>query len=204
MSVAQSYFDQLKKELPVIKSYAPARGAEKYFIAEVLRFHSIAGTILQSFPDPQGNIDSRIITHILTRSLLEAYFWIIYIFDDKSTIDQRFDDLLTDFKSQYSKLYNEQELPKNGLEEPDPSWAKMKFKLDLKSMLDTSENDYQDKLGYLYFVYRITSFDTHAKSLEPLFDESFKKSCMFPVLKLPKVFDLIANQYLVVWESIKQ
>jgi hypothetical protein len=172
-------------------------------VSEVLRFNSVAGTVLQSLPSPQQNIDSRIITHILARSLFENYFWLLYIFDDPSTISQRFNELLNDFKIQYNKLYNEPLLPhKDKLKTPDPSWASLPKSKDINSMLAALRNDCGDRLSYLYFVYRITSFDTHGKSLKPLFDESFNKDCNFPVLDLPKAFDLIANQYLVIWKII--
>lgn len=196
-------YETLSAKIPDIKQHVPASGAEKYFVSEVLRFNSVTGTVLQNFPSPQQNIDSRIITHILARSLFENYFWLLYIFDDPSAISQRFDELLNDFKIQYNKLYNEPLLPhKVKLEAPDASWASLPKAKDINSMLAALKNDYGDRLNYLYFVYRITSFDTHGKSLKPLFDESFNKDCNFPVLDLPKVFDLIANQYLVIWQTI--
>jgi len=198
-----NHFKLLEGALPAIKGHVTTNSAEKYFVSEVLRFLSIAGTIIQSFPDPKQNMDSRILTHILTRSLLENYFWLLYIFDDPTTTTQKFNELLNDFKIQYTKLYNEVELPhKNLIEAPDASWAALNKPKDIKSMLDSLRNDYGGRLGYLYFVYRIASFDTHGKSLKPLFDESFKKDCNFPVLDLPKVFDLIANQYLVIWQTM--
>ncbi|TCD46808.1 DUF5677 domain-containing protein [Chlorobium sp. N1] len=196
-------YDTLRSELQRIKQHAPASGAEKFFMSEALRFNSVAGTVLQSFPETQQDIDSRIITHILARSLFENYFWLLYIFDDPSTVSNRFDELLNDFKSQYNKLYNEPLLPhKDKLELPDASWASLPRPKDINSMLAAIKNNYGDRCNYLYFVYRITSFDTHGKSLEPLFDESFNKNCNFPVLDLPKAFDLIANQYLVIWQTI--
>ena len=199
-----NYFETLSAELSAIKQHEPAGSAERYFVSDVLRFNSIAGTILQSFPSPQKNIDSRIITHILARSLLENYFWLLYIFDNPAAATQRFEELLNDFKIQYNKLYNEPLLPnKDQLEPPDASWASLPKPKDINSMLAALKNDYSDKLNYLYFVYRVTSFDTHGKSLKPLFDESFKKDCNFPVLDLQKAFDLIANQYLVVWHTIR-
>ena len=196
-------YETLSSKLPHIKEYVPVSGAEKFFISEVLRFNSVAGTILEGFPDPQQNIDSRIITHILARSLFENYFWLLYIFDDPSTVSNRFNELLNDFKIQYNKLYNEPALPhKDKLEIPSASWASLPKPKDINSMLVALKNDYGDRLNYIYFVYRITSFDTHGKSLKSLFDESFNKNCNFPVLDLPKSFNLIANQYLVIWQTI--
>jgi hypothetical protein len=196
-------YEILSAELPHIKQHIPTNGAESFFISEVLRFNSIAGTVLASFPDAQQNIDSRIITHILVRSLFENYFWLLYIFEDPSATSNRFNELLNDFKIQYNKLYNEKLLPhKNELELPDVSWASLPKTKDINSILAALKNNYGERLSYLYFVYRITSFDTHGKILKPLFDESFNKDCNFPVLKIPKSFDLIANQYMIIWQTI--
>lgn len=198
-----NHFEILGAELCVIKKYVPTSSVESYFVSEVLRFYSIAGTV-QNFPNPKQNIDSRIITHILARSLFENYFWLLYIFNDPTTINQRFDELLNGFKIEYNKLYKEPLLLpyKDQLEAPDASWASLTKPKDINSMLASLKNDDGDRLKELYFIYRVTSFDTHGKSLKPLFDESFKKDCNFPVLDLEKAFDLIANHYLMIWQAI--
>jgi hypothetical protein len=199
----KDHFDRLVAEHTNIKGHIALNGAEEFFISEVSRFISIAGTILQSFPDYKESIDARIITHILARSILENYFWLLYIFDDYATTVNKYNELVADFKIQYVKLYNEVELPhKNSIEPPYAIWAGLSKAKDLKSMLDSLRNDYGDRLGYLYFVYRVSSFDTHGKSLKPLFYESFGKDCNFPVLEIPEVFDLVANQYLCIWQVI--
>ena len=194
----------LSIELPAITQHVPKHDADRFFMEEVLRFNSIAGTVVQSFPAGIGNSDSRSLTHILSRSLLESYFWLLYIYDDAASINHRFNELLNDFKIQYTKLYNEPQLPnKSQLEVPDPTWSSLSKPKDINSMLAALKNDHGDRLSYLYFVYRVTSFDTHGKSLKSLFDFSFSKQCNFPVLNLEKAFDLIANQYLVIWQGIR-
>ena len=197
------HFERLKAENTSIQSHATSNGAEKFFVCEVARFLSIAGTIKESNLDYANQIDARIFTHILTRSILENYFWLLYIFDEPSMITFKYGELVDDFKIQYLKLYNEVGLPhKSAIENPDSAWAGLKKAKDLKSMLDSLRNDYGDRLGFLYFVYRIASFDTHGKSMKPLFDESFGKNCHFPYLELDKVFDYVANAYCVIWQSL--
>jgi hypothetical protein len=74
------------------------------------------------------------------------------------------EELKNSFKKDYHKLLNEPRLPrKNELEPADPSWANLPRGLDVNSMLAQVKNDYGHRLNYLYFVYRIASFDTHGK-----------------------------------------
>ncbi|MGI0025928.1 MAG: hypothetical protein ACREA4_12410 [Nitrososphaera sp.] len=197
------YFQQLENELIKIKAYAPPDDRRAFFIQEVLRFHSIAGTIEQSFKNIASSTDERIITHILVRSLIENFFRILYIFDDSTLSKARFDECVNGFKIQYAKLYNDQALPnKNQIEPADTSWPSLKAPMDLNSMLAALMNAHGNRISYIYFVYRISSFDTHGNSLEALFNASFnKKPCNFPVLKIEQVTELIANQYLVTWNN---
>lgn len=74
--------------------------------------------------------------------------------------------------------------------------------MDVNSMLAQVKNDYGDRLSYLYFVYRVASFDTHGNSMATLFKQSFGKSCNFSALNLQYGFDLIANQYLVILREL--
>lgn len=198
------YFQQLQDELAKIKVYAPKNQCDAFFIQEVLRFISIAGTIDQSFKNIKTSVDERIITHILIRSSIENFFRLLYIYDNAALSQSRFDACVNEFKIQYAKLYKDPILPhKNLLEPPDSSWPSLKGQMDLNSMLTALMNDHGNKLNYLYFVYRITSFDTHGNSLEALFKASFNKTpCNFPVLNIEQVSELIANQYLVIWAQI--
>ena len=197
------YFQQLQAEIPKIEAYIPQNPRDSYFRQEVLRFYSIAGTVEQSFKNVAININERMMTHILVRPLIENYFKLLYIYDDPAKSHARFDECVNDFKSQYAKLWNEPALPhKNLIDPPDPSWGGLKRPLDLKSMLTTLLNVHGHRLDYIYFVYRVSSFDTHGNSLEALFNVSFNKTlCNFPVLKIDQVTELIANQYLVIWNN---
>lgn len=197
-----SYFEKIHDILPAIKQFNTNSPHEDFYKEEVIRFYSIAGTIRENFLDAPNNIDARIISHVLIRSVIENYFWLLYIYFDDSLIKNRFDEYLNGFKKEYLKLHNEPLLPdKHMLETPDDSWKTLSHK-DLNSILTALVNDHGNKLNYIYFVYRISSFDTHGKSLSALFRTSFNKDCNFPYIKLEPIIDLIANQYLVIWDKI--
>ena len=106
-------FDQLKIELPTIMNLSKNGGANGFFAQEVLRFHSIAGTLLENdfSLDENSSVDERYLTHILSRSLLENYFTVIYLFDDFSKTASRYEELKNSFREDYRKLLNEPEGP---------------------------------------------------------------------------------------------
>lgn len=200
-------FEQLKAELPTIKSLSNTGGANGFFAQEVLRFHSIAGTLLENgfALDETSTVDERYLTHVLSRSLLENYFTIIYLFDDPTETSNRYEALKNSFKEDYRKLLNEPLLPrKNELEPADPTWRNLAGLPNVNDMLTQVRNVHGDRLNYLYFVYRIASFDTHGKSLGTIFEAVFGKTCNFPVLKIKYAFELIANQYLVVLNDLRK
>lgn len=202
-----SFFQQLKSELEACRILSSKSGHLGFFGQEVLRFHSIAGTLVEGCDfrlDESASNDERYFTHILVRSLLENYFWTIYLFDDPAQSNNRYEELKNSFRRDYVKLLNENHLPhKDKLEPADNSWSTLPRALDVNSMMAQSTNDYGDRLNYLYFVYRITSFDTHGKSLGAIFQDVFGKACNFPVLKIGYAIELIANQYLVILEELR-
>lgn len=203
-----SYFGQLEAELETFRSLASRSGYIGFFGQEVLRFHSIAGTLIESgdfLLNESASSNERYLTHILVRSLLENYFWVIYLFDDPSRSSVRYEELKNSFKRDYLKLLNENQLPhKDQLEPAESSWSSLSRAPDVNSMLAQVTNDHGDPLNYLYFVYRITSFDTHGKSLGTIFQDVFGKTCNFPVLKIGDAIDLVANQYLVVLQELRK
>ena len=200
-----NYFHQLQNQLPAIRSLSSCGGVKGFFGQEALRFHSIAGTLLSNFSlDKGAGVDERYITHILARSLLENYFWLIYLFDDPAQAEVRYEQLTNSFKRDYLKLMNENQLPhKDQLERADPSWASLQRAPDVNRMLAQVTNDYGDRLSYLYFIYRITSFDTHGKNLGTVFQTVFGKTRNFPVLDLKHAIELVANQYLVILDGLR-
>lgn len=200
-----NHFELFKNELPTITTISSSGGANGLFGQESLRFYSMAGTILANFKTGKSaSVDERYITHVLARSLIENYFWLLYIFDNPAKKLNRYEELVNSFKRDYGKLLNEQLLPnKNQLEAVDPAWSSLSRALDVNSMLAQITNDYGDRLSYLYFIYRITSFDTHGKNLENIFQTTFGKKVNFPVLDIGYAFDLIANQYLVILKALR-
>ncbi len=78
-----NHFEQLKNELSAIKILSASGGMNGFFGQEALRFRSVSGTLLKNFTtDKNASVDERYLTHILARSLMENYFWLLYIYDD--------------------------------------------------------------------------------------------------------------------------
>lgn len=204
-NVTMNHFEELKKKLPEIQSISTDTGVNVFYAQEVLRFHSIAGTLLENFDlEDSTSIDQRYFTHILSRSLIENYFWILYLFDDPLQKESRYDSLISSFKKEYLKLTNEPMLPyKDKLEPADSAWSSIPRGLDVNSMLAQLRNDYGGRLSYIYFIYRISSFDIHGKNLNTIFQSVFGKQANFPILKLKYAYDLIANQYLVILQELR-
>lgn len=199
-------FERLKAELPAIKNLSKAGGVNGFFAQEILRFISISGTLLKSdfALDENAFIDERYLTHILVRSLLENYFAIIYLFDNHTESSNRYETLKNSFKEDYRKLLNENHLPhKDELEPADQTWQDLGKLPNVNDMLAQVRNVHGDRLNYLYFVYRITSFDTHGRSLGTIFEGVFGKMCNFPVLKIKYAIELMANQYIVVLNDLR-
>ena len=177
-----------------------------YTYQEMLRFQCIAGTILEDFKDVANSIDQRNITHPLLRSLLEGWIWITYIHweNDENSKQSRFEELMNGFKIEYQKLFNDQNLPRKNELPAIPTnedWSQLARPRNANDMLVAVKNDYGDKLDYLYFAYRIMSFDTHAKAAEALFLEAFQQPCSFIFIQPEKIINLIANNYIEVMNN---
>lgn len=198
------HFNYLEQNLAALEALSGRPDAIGYFAQEALRFYSIAGTLKESKLLNNASAGERQISHILGRSLLEGYFWLIYIFDDPAQRKARFSEKLHAFKREYGKFWNEPLIPdKNQMEPADVSWAGLPKAKDVNSMLAQVKNDYGDSLSKLYFVYRIASFDTHGNSMDALFQSVFGKPCNFSALDFNYGFDLIANQYLVILQELQ-
>lgn len=208
-------FDMLAAELPALRTATLSADANGFFVQEVLRFYSVAGTLLnvpEFTLDATAMPDERCITHVLTRSLLENYFTILYLFDDPTQTATRYEQLKYGFMDSYRKLMTDLSAPswqnfmqahQGQLEAADPAWIKKPGLPDVNTMLTALRNNYGDRLNYLYPIYRITSFDTHGRSLGTIFESVFGKKCNFPVLNLKYAFELVANQYLVVLNDLR-
>lgn len=201
-----NHYDELALEKSTLFSLSASVGANAFFAQEALRFLSMSGTLknINFTLDKSALVDERHITHTISRSLLENYFWTLYIFDDNNEKNNRYEKLIDSFKRDYFKLTNEPMLPlKNQLEVADPSWQAITKGLDVSSMLAQVKNNRGDRLDYLYFIYRISSFDTHGKNLGTIGRSTFGKTVNFPVLEINVVFELIANQYLVILQKLR-
>jgi hypothetical protein len=204
MNCSVDHFELLKQEVPTLEAASSADGEVGYFAQEALRFYSIAGTLRDNGMLNNASAAERQISHILGRSLLEGFFWLIYIFDDPAQRATRFNEKADAFKREYGKFWNEPLIPdKQQMEPADGTWAALPRPKDVNSMLAQAKNDHGDKLSYLYFVYRVASFDTHGNSMDALFQSVFGKSCSFAVLDFKFGFDLIANHYLVIMQQLR-
>ncbi|MEI9556656.1 hypothetical protein V5069_08260 [Citrobacter freundii] len=208
-------FDILNAEIPIIQALPQNADASGFFIQEVLRFHSLAGTMLNSgfSLNVSCSVDERYLTHVLTRSLLEPFFIILYIFDDLTHMPVRYEEQKNTFKEQYLKLMNDLNAPEwshfmqnhgSQLQSPNPSWSKLNKLPDVKSMLHGLKNAHNNRLDYLYPLYRITSFDTHGRSLGTIFESVFGKVCNFPVLDIEKAIEYIADGYIFILNDLRQ
>lgn len=204
-----NYYQKFENEFQNLDNLKAGSDCQKFAIGEFKRFRSVSGTILASFPDIHISIDQRTISHILIRSLLENYFWLLYIFDEdnKSSWDTKYQEYSNGFKREYEKFYNDQKtkiLPqRNSLEPADPSWASLPKSKSVDAMLASLRNDHGHRLDYLYFLYRLSSFDTHGKSLPAVFESVFGKQANFSFLKPDELFNLIANEYLIIIDKLR-
>ena len=196
-------FDKFEKFLQGINGENLKRSVELYTYQEMLRFRSIAGTILENFKNVENCIGERNITHPLMRSLLEGWIYITYIYweNDENERQERFEEIMKGFKIDYQKLFDDPDLPRKNELPAIPvnaKWSELRKPRNAKDMLVAMKNDNGDRLDYLYFAYRIMSFDTHAKASESLFLEAFQKPCSFGFIHPDKIINLMANSYIEV------
>ena len=123
MDLLDGRFDDFRTLYPTISQASFSEDYKNFAIEEFKRFHSIAGTILESILPEEERVGERLYSQILLRSLFENFFWLIYIFDDPDDAARhdRLNKYLNGFKNQYYKLHNEVALPhKSQLAAPDP------------------------------------------------------------------------------------
>ncbi len=200
MNLLQGQFQEFDKLSSEFSKVLFTEDYKNFAVEEFKRFRSLAGTTL-------ANIDTmpRDFSHLILRSILESFFWLIYIFDgsERAIWSQRFEEYMNAFKTEYYKLYNEPNLPrKEELEAPLDHWRRLPRSRDVKSLLTALTTIRGEKLDYLYFTYRVTSFDTHGRALKTLFSSAFQKDCNFPLLNSETTINLIADSYLVIWSQI--
>lgn len=191
----------MQNEIPKIKAISNNYpGALGFFLQETLRFKTISETLLSgAFKlDETATPDERFITHVLTRSLLENFYRIVYLFDDMNQITARYDGLDENFKMQYAKAHAALPGLHPSLPPPGTGWGNLKPSRDLNSMLAAVQSRHGKRLDPLYAIYRITSFDTHGNSLAAMLEHAFGQSANFPVLKIKNAFEMMASEYMDV------
>lgn len=197
------HFELLNSEIARFDAISGVAGPIGLLGQEAMRFRSIAGTLKANGMLDNSSVDQRYITHILARSLIESFFWLMYIFDDPTMRWARYDELANSFKAEYLKLHNEQLPINSSIPPPDPAWKNLPRAPDVRTMLGRLQNICGNKLDYLYPIYRIASFDTHGKNLNNIITSAFGgTSPNFPILDLKFGFDLIANQYLYTLQEL--
>lgn len=195
---------------------------KKYLVSELYSFFSLSNGVLASYYEDVSKAETapefREMSYPVVRRLLEAYFRIIFFFDDPAKTGSRFDSYLKHIENQYEKMLNDLSqygYPSTGLNPATHNFAGAANWDDLKTMFDKNTNDLtndnKDKLTFLYPAYRILSFYAHGninKSImEMVFNATAGATNNFAVVKIPHILSLIANHYLVLicdfWPDIK-
>lgn len=206
MGLLDGYFDAFKGLFPAISKASFQEDYKNFAVEEFKRFYSIGGTILDSVLPNEERVGERLFSHILLRSIFDNFFWLLYIFDgpDEAVWLEHFNEYMNGFKRQYYNLYNEVALPrKDDLAAPDPNWQKL-YARDAKSLLTAVKTIRGEPLADLYFIYRVTSFDTHGKAMKSLYTSAFHKEGNFPVMKVREAINLVADSYIVIWKQISR
>lgn len=202
MDTSVDHLGLLGQHVALLEGIPSDRGEVSYFAQEALRFYSIAEMLRQNDMLKNASATERQISHILGRSLLEGFFWLIYIFDKPSERALRFQEKLDAFKRSYGKFWNEPYIPnRDNLQASGHGWEKLCVK-DANSVLEQVVNVHGKRLSYLYFTYRVASFDTHGNSMDALLQSAFGKPSNFTALDFGFGFDLVANHYLVILRQL--
>ena len=197
-------FNALLTYKDTIESLAQKEGVDAFFAQEVLRFILIVGSLKASCRlSDNENINQRNFTHILGRTLLENFFYLMYIYDNEEEKEERYKkQIINPFKKDYLKLTKDFTLNSTNLldnmDKAKEEWSNLGNGLNIHDILTqvSHDNSYY-KMNYLYFTYRITSFYVHGKSLDAVFHSTFgRENSNFIVLDFEKIFDYISNYYL--------
>jgi hypothetical protein len=198
------HFQLLRQERAALEHIGNMQGAVGYFAQEALRFYSIAGSLIDNNMLGNTTVEERQFTHILGRSLMEGFFWLVYIFDDPAQRAARYQEKVEAFQREYGRFWNEPHVPERPQLEPaGAAWAGLPSPRDINTLLTQVVNDHGTRLNYLYLLYRIASFDTHGNSMNNLFQSAFGRAANFATLNFTYGFDLIANHYLVILQELR-
>lgn len=206
-----NYFKLLNEQLSSAEELSKQKDAKGFLGQEILRFHSIAGTLLDNVkPDGQfslddsASVDERYITQPLIRSILENYFKIIYIFDVRELERERFEKTVNGFKDDYRKLFNALKKPGwekfmneygSTLQSANDGWSDLPKLKNINDLLVEMDKFSDYKIQHLYALFRMSSFDIHGNSLKVFFDVAFDTECNFPIINIKDVIEMIAYTY---------
>ncbi|WP_216920267.1 hypothetical protein [Synechococcus sp. CCAP 1479/9] len=190
-------FQLLKSELHGFADLGREPGSIGFLGREALGFLSIAGTLKERGMVGNACVDERYISNCFASSLIEGFFWLVYILDERSSRPSRHGNLVTLFKRDYCKFNYENSVVNCSLAPPGQGWSQIQGCLDVRSMITQVRIDQGNRLEPLYAIYRIASFDTHRKSLISIIVAALGDSNpSFKELDIDFAFNLIANQYL--------
>ena len=202
-----TFFDQLQQEEEVINTLSKLHGLDGDLGQELLRFISLGGT-LKGVPgftlNNAASVNERFITHVLGRSLIESFFQLMHLYDDPTQTTARWDRYKDGFRKEYGKLMLEPTMQGRLLEPAGANWNALQPALDVRSVMAQLNNAAGQRLDPLYVIYRITSFDTHGKTLTALLEDVFGKPVNFPVLNIGFALELMAEEYISILGGVRQ
>lgn len=131
MTTNIDHFQLLNSRLDRFRVLSSQPGPIRFLGQKALRFHSIAGTLKANGMVGNSSDDERYISHILARSLIENFLWIVYIFDIPASRQSRYDNLVTSFKREYGRFYDERLHINSYLAAPGQGWSQLQSVLDV-------------------------------------------------------------------------
>lgn len=200
-----------------ILSFTPKPDVTGFFLQDLARFLSIAGTLKASAGvvnlGLSASIDDRNFTHPLLRTLLETYFLNLWLFDNLTQAPTKYASVLGKFAAQYQTFWNELNA--------DPAYAAYMAGpgsvlppastlavatgplLDVKSMLAAVTRSNGTRATDLYLLYRISSFDIHGRALAITIETAFARTGLhFPILDVSTAIDQMAVDYDLILDDL--
>jgi len=188
---------------------------KKYLVSEMYSFYSASYTILNDYSDQNAETQEfKDVIYPVLRRLLESCFRIIYIFDDNTKINERYEEYLKMIEEEYNSMLNDlqtYDYPTAGLPAKMYKFNGAGDMLNLRDMLNAKRNkltnDNGDPLTFLYPSYRVLSFYAHGNINKEILDVLSPTNNTFSVVNVPSILKLIANQYVCLvcnfWPDIK-
>lgn len=201
------WYEANHKDKPINSSL---QDYKRWFLLEMSSFYSISGSITATWKSPEyfDKFEVRELAYPLIRRLLETYFRVLYIFDERATLEQKMNDYIGYVKNLYHKCYNDiqsidQFLTNANIQHKSyvnqlPSIDKgtpNKCYDNVKSMLEQVKNSAGSNFGDFYLWYRIASFYTHGNINFELWNIISPNNNNFPIIHIYDLFELMAKDY---------